>query len=156
MNFDTIKDELLSIADSGLMYAKKNAPDAEIEIFVSQSQVADINLEGGSASARDSLQSGIGVRIFNKKRKSFASTSGLDIDNLHAVINDAIAISNKISFIDKRFQSLPSQQPPGKEGILDPDILTVDTKILGKETQSMVEACKSADERIISVIEPEL
>ena len=151
MNFDTINDDLLSIADSGLKYAKNKAPNAEIEIFLSQDQIADINLEGGSATARDSMQSGVGVRIFNKKKKSFASTSGFDSENLHAVIDDAIAISNKISFIDDRFLSLATQNPPAKEGILDPEILSVDSKILGKEVFDMVKTCRDYDERVISV-----
>ena len=151
MNFDTIKDDLLSIADSGLKYANNKAPDAEIEIFISQSQIADINLDGGSASARDSLQTGLGVRVFNNKRKSFASTSGIDTENIHAVIDDAINISNKISFVDNRFVSLAPNRLPAKEGILDPEILTIDSKTLGKEAFDMVKVCKDYNEKIISV-----
>jgi PmbA protein len=151
LNFDTLKNELRSIADSGLIYAKNKAPDSEIEIFISQGQIAEINLEGGSANARDSLQSGVGVRVFNNKKKSFASTSGFDVDNLHSVIDDAITISNKISFIDERFQSLASHKPPASEGLLDPEIINVDSKILGDEVFDMVKACREYDERIISV-----
>ena len=152
MDLDTINNELLSIADSGLKYAKNKLPDSEIELYVSQNNTITIDINGGTVIARDSLYSGLAIRIFNNKKKSFACSSGIGIDNMKDAINEAITISNKISFIDERFNSLysPNGAKKSNEGIVDHEITNLNYKLLGDQATKLVEDSK-IDEKIVSL-----
>ena len=153
MNFDSIKNDLLSLADSGLKYGYSKLPDAEIELYISQSNSTIMNIQGGMVSARDSSYTGLAVRVFNNKKKSFACSSGNDIDSIKSAIDEAITISETISYIDERFNGLysPNGKASSTEGLLDPDILTINAKTLGNEAEKLIKDCKSFDERIVSV-----
>lgn len=152
MNLDTIKDELLSVADSGINYAKNKLPDAEIELYLTQSSQINVDIQGGMVMARDSEYTGSAVRIYYNRKKSFACTSGISLDNLKHTIKEAIAISKSISFVDERFNSLyaPNGKKSSNEGIIDPEILTLNSKVVGDEANQLVQDSK-IDNRIVSI-----
>ncbi|MHA1992176.1 MAG: TldD/PmbA family protein [Candidatus Hodarchaeales archaeon] len=151
MDLDTIKKDLLSIADTGLKYGMKKAPNAEIEVYITQDKIVEIEFQGGAMNSRDSVLSGIGVRIFDDQRKSFACSSGKDIESVKSVIDEAIAISQKISHKDIRFKQLTESRPPKNEGIIDPDVLLITAETLSKEAFLMIEESKKVDQRIVSI-----
>ena len=152
MNLDTIREDLLSIADSGLKYASNKLPNAEIELYLSQSSMVIVDIQGGMVMARDSVYSGSAVRVYNNRKKAFACTSGVNLDNLKSTIDEAISISNSISFVDERFNSLftPNGKKTSNEGIIDPDVLQLNSKVIGKEANKLVEDCK-IDPKIVSI-----
>lgn len=152
MDLDTIKSELLSVADSGLKYASSKKPDAEIEIYLTQSSSIDIDIQGGVVLARDSVYSGSAVRLYHKKKKSFACTSGISIENIKKAVDEALDIINGISFTDERFKSLysPAKGKESPEGIIDPEITQLNSDVMGKEATKLVAECK-IDDKIISI-----
>ena len=152
MNLDTIREDLLSIADSGLKYASNKLPNAEIELYLSQSSMVIVDIQGGMVMARDSVYSGSAVRVYNNRKKAFACTSGVNLDNLKSTIDEAISISNSISFVDERFNSLftPNGKKTSNEGIIDPDVLQLNSKVIGKEANKLVEDCKIDPEHLQS------
>lgn len=150
MNLDTIKDDLLSVADSGMKYAQNKLPDGEIELYLTQSSQINVDIMGGMVNARDSEYTGLAVRIFNQGKKSFACSSGLS-ENLKNTIDEAIAISKSISFVDERFKSLytPNGNKISNEGIIDPEITSLNSKTVGDEANKLAQDCK-IDNRIVS------
>ncbi len=152
MDLETIKDDLLSVADSGLKYAQNKLPDAEIELYLSQNNSIIVEIQGGMVIARDALYSGTAVRVYNKRKKSFACTSGTSLENIRSTIDEAISISDSISYIDERFKSLytPNGKNPSIEGIIDPNIQQLTSKSVGEEANKLVQDSK-IDPRIISI-----
>lgn len=153
MNLDTIKEELLSIADTSLKYATNKLPDAEIEVYLTQNSKINVDINGGTVIARDSVYSGSAIRVFNERKKAFACTSGIGLDNVKEAIDEAINISKSISFVDDRFKSLyeGNANKVSKEGIIDPELLELQSKSIGDDTYKILQECKT-DERIISMM----
>ncbi len=74
MSFDTLKDELLSLTDAGLKYAKSKGAE-QSEIFVSSQKSINVTNQSGMINAIDGRNEGIGVRIAQGKRLGFAAMS---------------------------------------------------------------------------------
>ncbi|OLS16500.1 MAG: hypothetical protein HeimC3_54430 [Candidatus Heimdallarchaeota archaeon LC_3] len=151
MDLDNIKNELLSMADTGLKYGLNKAPNADIELYVTQEKTVEVKFQGGAVNARDSVLSGVGVRVFENKRKSFSCSSGYEIENIKSAVDEAIKITEKISHTDERYKQLAEPLSPANEGIIDPEVLLITSETLTKEGLLMVEGCKKVDNRLVSI-----
>ncbi|MCK5265720.1 MAG: hypothetical protein KAR03_08940, partial [Candidatus Thorarchaeota archaeon] len=82
MNFDNIKDELLSVTDTGLKYAKSLDSTSEFEFFVYFQNKITVEIDQGVVSAIDGAVAGTAVRAAKGKQVGFAVASGVSADRV--------------------------------------------------------------------------
>ena len=79
MDYSDIKDELLSVVDSGLKYANTLDASAEFEIFVYHKKYSEAKIRQGVIETKDGEMTGNAVRASKGKRVSFDNTT----DSIH-------------------------------------------------------------------------
>ncbi|MFX0093178.1 MAG: TldD/PmbA family protein [Candidatus Hodarchaeota archaeon] len=153
MDFDNLKDELLAIIDTSLKFARTIDNKAEFEIFLFFQNQAKININQGVVDASDGIVAGSAVRTVKgatkHKKVSFASASGLDINQIKTNIEEASAVNNAMRVEDNRFESFCAPKTSvGKEGILSDEILKVTAGDLMPKTIALIKDAESVDARI--------
>ncbi len=151
MTFDTLKDDLLSLADTGLKHAKSKGAD-QAEIYVSSQSVLNVRSQSGMIDARDGLNEGIGVRVAKGKRIGFAAMSGLTDESLKHAINEAISVVNSIKQENKGFETFMPKQPIAKDGYIDSNVVSTSSEDIVKSTNSIFKEAQDFDKRVISVM----
>ncbi len=149
MKFDTLKDDLLALADTGLKYAKNQGAD-QAEIYVSSMHNININNQSGMIEAKDGLNEGIGVRVAIGKCLGFAAMSGLTDDALKHAVSEALSVAKSVKQDNEGFDSFVSKGKVGKDGILDSKIVEMSTEELVQSANSIYLEAKNFDKRVIS------
>ncbi|HUU78312.1 MAG TPA: TldD/PmbA family protein [candidate division Zixibacteria bacterium] len=149
MNFDTLKEDLLAIADTGLKFAKNKGAD-QAEIYVSSFHNVNINNQAGMIEAKDGLNEGIGVRIAIDKKLGFAAMSGLTDEAVKHAVKEAISVCKNVKQENIGFESFIGKQKPGKDGIIDKKVISLSTEDIVKKTNEIYLEAKDFDKRIIS------
>jgi PmbA protein len=148
MKFDDIKDELHSLADTGLKYAKNKADQAEI--YVSSTQSMNVSNQSGMVNARVGLNEGVGVRVAIGKCLGFAAMSGLTTEAIKLTVDEAIAVAKSVKQENKDFDSFISpQKTSAKDGIVDDKIVATSSEDLVVTTNELYSEIKDYDKRII-------
>jgi PmbA protein len=151
MEYENLKDELLSSMDTGLKYARKIDKEAEFELYLFYRNKANVNIKQGAVEATDGVINGNAVRAAKQKRVSFASSSGISIDRIKQSINEAVASLKLKSLTDARFKGFCEPGKPGKEGKFASKILDLRKKDLIQYANSLVKASLGHDKRIHAV-----
>ncbi|MFW9768801.1 MAG: TldD/PmbA family protein [Candidatus Thorarchaeota archaeon] len=148
MEFDNLKDELLSVTDTGLKYAGSLDSSAEFEIFVSYQNEVSASISQGIVTAKDGATAGAAVRAAKGKRIGFAVASGVSPDRIKLATREALSIINSIDVEDVRFRGFSDPRGKGKEGAFCDDILSIESKDLIKSCEEIIDEAKAVDERI--------
>jgi PmbA protein len=149
MEYENLKDELLSAADNGLNYARKVDKEAEFELYLFYRNKAKVNIKKGAVEATDGVVNGNAVRVAKQKRVSFASSSGISIERIKHSINEAVASLRLGSFTDARFKGFCEPEKPGKEGKFASKILDLSKEDLIQYASSLIKAGQDFDKRIL-------
>ncbi|TFG30916.1 TldD/PmbA family protein [Candidatus Thorarchaeota archaeon] len=148
MNFDDIKDELLSVTDSGLKYAKSLDSSTDFEIYLFFQNKVKAEIDQGIVSASDGALAGTAVRAAKDKRIGFAVASGVTTDRVRFAVKEALSIIQTVKVEDNRFKSFAEPKPPSKEGYYSDDILALHTDDLIKSCEVMIEEARVVDPRV--------
>ncbi len=148
MEYDTIKDELLSVADTGLKYAKSLNPNAEFEIFIAYENSAEAKIDQGVVTAKDGAVAGNAVRVALGKSVGFACSSGVREDRIKLSVKEALDIITSVKVEDDRFKGFCEAKPPAKDGSFDKRILELGIDDLIRDSESICKNAQSVDERI--------
>lgn len=151
MEFENLKDELLSAVDSSLKYARTIDSDADFEVYVYYENRTQVSINQGVVDASDVIVEGNAVRVAKQKSISFASSSGISTDRIRRSINEAIASLKTLSIKDERFKGFCEPKPPGNEGTLAKEILSLDKEELVNYASNMVKEGQKFDKRIHAV-----
>ncbi|MCE7745921.1 MAG: hypothetical protein GPJ52_12385, partial [Candidatus Heimdallarchaeota archaeon] len=149
MSFDTLKDDLLSLTDSGLKYAKSKGAE-QAEIFVSSQKSINVTNQSGMINAIDGRNEGIGVRIAQGKRLGFAAMSSLTEKALKYAINEALSVAKSVKQDNEGFEKFTDKMKPAKDGIIDPKIVSLSTEDIVNNTNKSFKESQEFDPRIIS------
>ena len=149
MNFDTLKDDLLALADTGLKFAKSKGAE-QAEIYVSSAHNININNQSGMIEAKDGLNEGVGVRVAIGKRLGFAAMSGITDESVKNAIQEAISVAKSIKEDNVGFKSFMPKKKVGKDGIIDSKIVEMTAEDVVKNTNVIFKEAQEFDSRIIS------
>jgi len=148
MEFDSIKDDLLSTVDTGLKFVKSLDSSAEFEIYVHFENKIKTKIDQGVVTATDGAVAGTAVRAAKNRRVGFAVASGVSVDRIKLAARESLAIINSVNVEDNRFQGFVDPQGVGKEGVFVDNILTLGTEDLIKSCQVILEDAKAVDPRV--------
>ena len=104
MEYENLKDELLSTVDSGLKYARTVDGKAEFELYLFYEHTTRVKIAQGVVDATDGNVEGNAVRVAKEKSVSFASSSGISVERIKRSINEAITSLRSVSIKDERFK----------------------------------------------------
>jgi PmbA protein len=149
MDYENLKDELLSAIETGLKYARTVDKEAEFELYLFCQSNTKVNIKQGIVEATDGVINGNAVRVAKQKRVSFASSSSISTDRIKQSINEALASLRSGSFVDARFKGFCEPKKPGKEGTFASKILDLNEEDLIEYASSLVKAGQEFDKRII-------
>ncbi len=151
MDYDSIKDGLLSVVDSALKYGSSADPDAEFEVYVCYQSSAEAEITQGVVAAKSGVVAGNAVRVAKGRRVGFACSSGATSERVKLSIREALGIVHGVSVEDERFPGFVEPRPPGREGVLADSILELDVETLVRDCQRIVEEAKATDGRVVMV-----
>ena len=145
--FTELKEEVLATAEQALKYVHDlSIPSAEI--FVVKRSTTEVKSSKGKVETRDGIVKGVGIRVAVGKRVGFSSCTSFNSDLIRSTLIEAFNIA-KSSPENPRFPGFASSSKPGKDGLLDPDVISLDGEILGKQVTTLEKECVSVDERIL-------
>ena len=147
MEFDNLKDELLSVTDSGLKYAKTLDTSVEFELFVYYQNKISAKIDQGIVTAKDGAAAGTAVRAAKGKQVGFVVASGVSIERIKLVASEALSIINSVKVEDERFQGFSDPRGSGSEGAFPKEVLTIETEDLIKYCELQIEEAKDVDPR---------
>jgi PmbA protein len=150
MNFTTLKDDLLSVAEEASRVAKKKRI-SEYEIFVSSYLNSQVTIQGGIVNASDGVSEGIGIRVALGGKVGFASATGIGSDSVRFAAEEALSVARTLDEEDKRFYGFASPRRGGKEGITDKKMLNFTGEKLVSETDKIFSCAMDYDRRVVSV-----
>ncbi|MHA2179564.1 MAG: TldD/PmbA family protein [Candidatus Thorarchaeota archaeon] len=148
MEFDNLKDELLSVTDTGLKYAKSLDTSTEFEVFVSYQNDVSASISQGIVTAKDGAAAGTAVRATKGKRVGFAVASGVAPERIKLAAKEALSIINSVNVEDERFQGFADPKGAGKEGGFTKEILSIGSEDLIKSCEEIIEEAIAVDERV--------
>lgn len=148
MNFDDIKDELLSVTDTGLKYAKSLDSSIEFEVYVYYNNKTVAQIAQGIVTAKSGAVGGTAVRAAKGKQIGFAVASGVTADRVKIAAKEALSIIRGVKVEDDRFQGFADPAGTGKEGVYHDDILSFGTDDLIKSCESVIKEATEVDERV--------
>jgi PmbA protein len=148
MKFDTITSDLQSLADDGIKYAKKMGID-QAEIYVSSTQQINVRNQSGMIDAKAGSNDGVGVRVAKDKKLGFAATSGLTKESIEHAIKEAFSVVKSVKEVNVGFESFAGKIKPGKDGIIDHDIVALSSEDIVKNTNEIFLDAKKFDDRIV-------
>lgn len=149
MEYDSIKDDLLALADTGLKHAKTLNSEAEWEIYVVYNNSAEAQIDQGVVTAKDGAVAGNAVRVAIGKSVGFACASGVSEDRIKLSAKEALEIINSVTVDDDRFQGFCDAKPPAKDGEFDKKILDLEIDQLIKDSEEIAKEAAAVDKRII-------
>ncbi|UCE10468.1 MAG: TldD/PmbA family protein [Candidatus Thorarchaeota archaeon] len=147
MDYDSLKDELLSIADTGLKYAASLDKSAEFEVFLFVQSDIEAGINQGVVTAKDGIVMGNAVRAARGKKVGFACGSGIDAERVRLSADEAFGIANSIDVEDERFEGFCDSGASGKEGNFAKEILELGTEELLRSCEEIIKEAQSVDER---------
>jgi PmbA protein len=147
VDYDNLKDELLSVTDTGLKYGKSLDADTEYEVFVYYANSAEAQIDQGVVTAKDGAVAGNAVRAVKGKQISFACASGFSTERVKLSIEEALSILRSVKTEDARFKSLIDPKPAAKEGVFNKEILELGVDDLIKSSENMIRDAAAVDER---------
>ncbi|MHA2025559.1 MAG: TldD/PmbA family protein [Candidatus Thorarchaeota archaeon] len=147
MDFDGLKDDLLSATDTGLKYAKSLDSTTEFEIFVYYQNRVTANISQGIVTAQDGASAGTAVRAVKGKQVGFAVASGVSSERVKLAASEALSIIKSVDVEDERFQGFSDPKGSGKEGAFVNEILSIGSDDLIKNCEEIIEEAKAVDER---------
>jgi PmbA protein len=146
MNYDDLKSELLSLADTGLKHAQSEY-DADFEIYLYWYNSAEAEIEQGIVSAKDGIVAGNAVRAAKGKKVGFACASGIEPERIDLSVKEAFEVADTAAVPDEEFEGFCEPEKPAKEGLADEAILELGVDDLIEHSESIVEEARSVDER---------
>ncbi len=152
MEFDNLKDELLSATDTGLKYAASLDRSAEFEIFVFYENKMLANIDQGIVTAKDGANAGTAVRAAKDKRVGFAVATGVSAERIKLAAREALSIVSSVNVQDNRFEGFSDPQGRGKEGAFPKEILSIETDDLIKSCEQQIDEARVVDPRVNVVI----
>lgn len=151
MEYENLKEELLSKIDTVLKYAKSIDKHAEYEVYLLWRSTSEVKIEQGIVTGVDSLLSGNAVRVFKDNKVSFAAASGISADRIKRNVKEAVSLVKGMTVKDARFKSFSEPKPPGQEGFFACEILDLTTGDLIDISNKMIKDAKQVDERIKTI-----
>ncbi|MGY5876191.1 MAG: hypothetical protein RTU30_10620, partial [Candidatus Thorarchaeota archaeon] len=149
MEFDNLKEELLSVVDTGLKYGRNFDSSVELEIFLFYESNSEAEIAQGVVTAKDGVTTGNAVRAARGKQVGFACASGIAPERVKFSVNEAISILDALSVEDERFSGFCDPKPPGKEGVVSDVILEQGVEDLLGHCQEMMKDATGVDDRVI-------
>jgi len=151
MEYENLKNTLLSNVDTGLKYAATVDRNAEFELYLFYEQRTRVNITQGVVDAADGIVEGNAVRVAKQNRLSFASSSGISVERIERSVNEAVASLRSVSIKDTRFKRFCEPKRPGKEGAFTDKILNLGKEELITIANGMVKEAQGFDKRIHTV-----
>ena len=148
MEFDNLKDELLSSTDSGLKHVASLNKSVDFEIFVYYENKTLASIDQGIVTAKDGAVAGTAVRASKGKQIGFAVASGVTVDRIKLAASEALTIINSVKVEDERFEGFSDPKGTGKEGAFSDDFLTIETKDLIKYCRQQIDEAREVDPRV--------
>ncbi len=148
MEYDNLNDELLSVIDTSLKYAKSLDSSAEFEIFIHYESSSEAEMDQGVVTAKDGIIAGNAVRAAKGQRVGFACASGIDLKRVKLSAREALSIIDTISVEDDRFKGFCEPRKPGREGVFTKEILELGTDDLIEYSLQMVEDAQETDPKV--------
>ena len=148
MEYDNLNDELLSVIDTSLKYAKSLDSSAEFEIFIHYESSSEAGIDQGVVTAKDGIIAGNAVRAAKGQRVGFACASGIDLNRVKLSTREALSIIDTISVEDDRFKSFCEPRKPGREGVFAKEILELGTDDLIEYSLQMVKEAQETDPKV--------
>jgi len=145
MEYDNLNDELLSVIDTSLKYAKSLDSAAEFEIFIHYESSSETEIDQGVVTAKDGVIAGNAVRAAKGQRVGFACASGIDLDRVKLSAREALSIIDTISVEDDRFKGFCEPRKPGREGVFAREILELGTDDMIEYSLQLVEEARETD-----------
>lgn len=148
MEYESVKDELLSVADTGLKFAAKQDGSAEFEVYVHYGSVSLVELDQGVVTAKDGVVAGCAVRVAKGKRLGFASASGVTATRVKQAVKESLSVVNSVSAEDDKFGGFCDPKKAGRECRLNKDILGLEVDELIRHCQDMTKEARDVDSRV--------
>jgi PmbA protein len=148
MEYENLKNELLSAVDTGLKYVRTVDKEAEFELYLFFQNKAGVKIAQGVVDASDGVVEGNAVRIAKQHSISFASSSGISIERIRRSIDEAVASLRAVSIKDERFKSFCEPKKPGREGAFAKEILDLGKEELIDYAIGMMKEGQAFDKRI--------
>ena len=148
MEYENLKDELLSTVDTGLKYARTVDREAEFELYLFYQNKAGVSITQGVVEASEGIIEGNAVRVMKQNTVSFASSSGISTDRIKRSIDEAIASLRSVSIKDERFKGFCEPKKPGREGAFASEILDLSKEELIGLARNMMKEGQEFDKRI--------
>jgi len=148
MEYESIKDELLSVADTGLKFAAKRDSSAEFEVYVHYGSVSRVELDQGMVTAKDGAVAGCAVRVAKGKRLGFACASGISTARVKKAVEESLSVVNSVSAEDDKFSGFCDPKKAGRECKFNRNILGVEVDELMRHCQDMTKEARSVDPRV--------
>ncbi|MGD8566101.1 MAG: TldD/PmbA family protein [Candidatus Bathyarchaeota archaeon] len=148
MEYENLKNELLSAIDSGLKYARTIDQKAEFELYLFYEHRTRVNITQGVVDATDGIVEGNAVRVAKENCISFASSSGISPERIRRSINEAAASLKSVSIKDNRFKGFCYPKKPGNEGTHAKEVLDLSEESMIKMARNMVKEAQEYDKRI--------
>lgn len=152
MEFDEIKDSLLSEVDTGLKFANSLDKAAEFEIYLYYRSESNVEIKQGVVEATDGIVAGTGVRATRDQKLSFASSSGISSNHVKRALQDAVSSLKATSEKDARFKGFCEPKPPGNEGKFAPEILELTTDDLVGFSLQLIGDMTKANGRLLAAV----
>ena len=148
MEYENLKDELLSTVDTGLKYARTVDREAEFELYLFYQNKAGVSITQGVVEASEGIIEGNAVRVVKQNTVSFASSSGISNGRIKRSIDEAIASLRSVSIKDERFKGFCEPKKPGREGAFASEILDLSKEELIDFARNMMKEGQEFDKRI--------
>jgi PmbA protein len=148
MDFDTIKDEQLSVLDTSLKYVKSLDRSADFEIYLHYQNRIEAEINQGAVTAASGAIAGTGVRAAKSNRVGFAVASGTSVERVKLAAREALAIITSVNVEDNRFQGFAEPHGKGKEGTFSDAILSLETSDLIQGCLDLAKEAREVDQRV--------
>ncbi|MHA1542215.1 MAG: TldD/PmbA family protein [Candidatus Hodarchaeales archaeon] len=153
IEFEEVKGYLQNLADDIIKFGTSKYPGFEIECFLSYGYESEISIEGGLPKATDGFGGGVGIRVAEKKRSGFASSSGLTKEVLDSTVDDAVSTMRAINTVDEKFHGFadPKKQHTSDGDIFKPLLDLTSAELIQMVNQITSEA-REVDNRIATIV----
>lgn len=148
IEYENLKDELLSAIDTSLKFARTVEREAEFELYLFYKNSAKVDIKKGVVEATDGVVKGNAVRIAKQNSVSFASSSGISTNRIERSIKEAVASIRSVSIKDDQFKGFCEPKKAGKEGAFASEILDLGKEQLIKYANDLVKEGQKFDKRI--------
>ena len=148
MEYENVKDELLSVVDTGLKFATKLDGSTEYEVYLCYRNIARAEIDQGVVTVKDGVMAGNAVRAAKGKRIGFACASGLSADRVRVSVKEALSVADGVTAEDDRFQGFCDPKKPGRECRFSKEILSLGVGDLLLQGEKMIDDARHVDPRV--------